>query len=45
MVFFDFLTTIVIARVLVNLLAASIIPLLAWLLANSAAKPYSGVKR
>ena len=45
MVFFDFLTIFVIARVLVNLLAASIIPLLACLLANSAAKPYSGVKR
>ena len=32
-------------RLLLNLLAASIIPLLTWLLANSAAKPYRGVKR
>ena len=32
-------------RLLLNLLAASIIPLLTWLLANSVAKPYRGVKR
>merc|ERR1711990_716701 len=32
-------------RLLLNLLAVSIIPLLTWLLANAAAKPYRGVKR
>jgi len=32
-------------RLLLDLLAASIIPLLTWLLANAATKPYRGVKR
>ena len=32
-------------RLLLDLLALTIIPLLVWLLANSAAKPYRGVKR
>ena len=40
-----FLTINTIVRLLLDLLAASIIPLLAWLLANSAARPYRGVKR
>ena len=39
------ITTFVMVRLLLDLLAASIIPLLAWLLANSAARPYRGVKR
>ena len=36
---------VILIRLLLNLLAASIIPLLTWLLANSVAKPYRGVKR
>ena len=39
------ITTFVMVRILLDLLAASIIPLLAWLLANSVARPYRGVKR
>ena len=40
-----FLSLLALVRLLLDLLALTIIPLLVWLLANSAAKPYRGVKR
>ena len=39
------LSRLALVRLLLDLLALTIIPFLVWLLANSAAKPYRGVKR
>ena len=44
-VFLTITTIVMMIRLLLDLLAASLIPLLVWLLANSAARPYRGVKR
>ena len=44
-VFLTITTIVMMVRLLLDLLGGSIIPLLFWLLANSAAKPYRGVKR